>query len=150
GTGMHRCLPRRPRPRHRVRDHGRATRWPRGARPRDRTHASRQEPTVRVRTDRRRRRADDVREPRRRSRAGAGGVDRVHGRSRLRGRATSSNIGGSFPPTPRRRGQVVMPPLLVIARLTVQESSRRRLLLALLILPLLVVGVWAWGFNKIT
>src|SRR5256884_7526504 len=43
-----------------------------------------------------------------------------------------------------------MPPLLVIARLTVQESSRRRLLLALLILTLIVVGVSAWGFNKIT
>src|SRR5437899_10184494 len=43
-----------------------------------------------------------------------------------------------------------MPPLLVMARLTVQESSRRRLLLALLILTLIVVGVSAWGFNKIT
>src|SRR5256884_1068484 len=43
-----------------------------------------------------------------------------------------------------------MPPLLVMAKLTVQESSRRRLLLALLILTLIVVGVSAWGFNKIT
>ena len=43
-----------------------------------------------------------------------------------------------------------MPPVLVMARLTVQESSRRRLLLALLILTLIVVGVSAWGFNKIT
>src|SRR5256886_16587861 len=43
-----------------------------------------------------------------------------------------------------------MPPLLVMARLTIQESSRRRLLLALLILTLIVVGVSAWGFNKIT
>ena len=43
-----------------------------------------------------------------------------------------------------------MLPMLVIARLTVQESSRRRLLLALLILTLIVVGVSAWGFNKIT
>jgi ABC-type transport system involved in multi-copper enzyme maturation permease subunit len=43
-----------------------------------------------------------------------------------------------------------MRPVLVIARLTVQEASRRRLLLALLILTLVVVGVSAWGFNKIT
>jgi len=43
-----------------------------------------------------------------------------------------------------------MPAVLVMARLTVQESSRRRLLLALLILTLIVVGVSAWGFNKIT
>jgi len=43
-----------------------------------------------------------------------------------------------------------MLPMLVVARLTVQESSRRRLLLALLILTLIVVGVSAWGFNKIT
>src|SRR5437588_11505282 len=43
-----------------------------------------------------------------------------------------------------------MPPVLVMARLTVQESSRRRLLLALLILTLIVVGVSAWGFNRIT
>src|SRR5207302_8858695 len=43
-----------------------------------------------------------------------------------------------------------MPPVLVIARLTVQEASRRRLLLALVILTLIVVGVSAWGFNKIT
>src|SRR2546427_10652274 len=40
--------------------------------------------------------------------------------------------------------------MLVIARLPVQQSSRRRLLLALLILTLIVVGVSAWGFNKIT
>ena len=43
-----------------------------------------------------------------------------------------------------------MPPILVIARLTVQEASRRRLLLALLVLTLIVVGMSAWGFNKIT
>jgi len=43
-----------------------------------------------------------------------------------------------------------MPPALVIARLTVQEAARRRLLLALLILTLIVVGVSAWGFHKIT
>jgi ABC-type transport system involved in multi-copper enzyme maturation permease subunit len=43
-----------------------------------------------------------------------------------------------------------MPPVLVIARLTVQETSRRRLILALIILTLIVVGVSAWGFNKIT
>jgi ABC-type transport system involved in multi-copper enzyme maturation permease subunit len=43
-----------------------------------------------------------------------------------------------------------MPPILVIARLTVQETSRRRLILALIILTLIVVGVSAWGFQKIT
>jgi len=43
-----------------------------------------------------------------------------------------------------------MPPILVIARLTVQETSRRRLILALVILTLIVVGVSAWGFQKIT
>jgi ABC-type transport system involved in multi-copper enzyme maturation permease subunit len=43
-----------------------------------------------------------------------------------------------------------MPPVLVIARLTVQETSRRRLILALIILTLIVVGVSAWGFQKIT
>ena len=45
---------------------------------------------------------------------------------------------------------MTLPPFLVIARLTIQEASRRRLLLALLILTLVVVGVSAWGFNKIT
>src|SRR5258708_14691287 len=43
-----------------------------------------------------------------------------------------------------------LPPILVIARLTVQEASRRRLLLALVILTLIVVGISAWGFYKIT
>ena len=43
-----------------------------------------------------------------------------------------------------------MPPVIVIARLTVQETSRRRLILALIILTLIVVGVSAWGFQKIT
>jgi ABC-type transport system involved in multi-copper enzyme maturation permease subunit len=43
-----------------------------------------------------------------------------------------------------------MPPILVIARLTVQETSRRRLILALVILTLIVVGVSAWGFQRIT
>src|SRR5438270_10911470 len=43
-----------------------------------------------------------------------------------------------------------LPPVLVIARLTVQEASRRRLLLALVILTLIVVGISAWGFYKIT
>jgi len=43
-----------------------------------------------------------------------------------------------------------MPPIFVIARLTVQETSRRRLILALIILTLIVVGVSAWGFQKIT
>jgi len=43
-----------------------------------------------------------------------------------------------------------LPPVLVIARLTVQEASRRKLLLALVILTLIVVGISAWGFYKIT
>jgi ABC-2 type transport system permease protein len=43
-----------------------------------------------------------------------------------------------------------VPPVIVIARLTVQETSRRRLILALIILTLIVVGVSAWGFQKIT
>jgi len=43
-----------------------------------------------------------------------------------------------------------MPPVLVFAKLTVQEASRRRLLIALMILTLIVVGISAWGFNKIT
>src|SRR5258706_11706397 len=43
-----------------------------------------------------------------------------------------------------------LPPIIVIARLTVQEASRRRLLLALVILTLIVVGISAWGFYKIT
>jgi len=43
-----------------------------------------------------------------------------------------------------------MPPILVFAKLTVQEASRRRLLIALMILTLIVVGISAWGFNKIT
>jgi ABC-type transport system involved in multi-copper enzyme maturation permease subunit len=43
-----------------------------------------------------------------------------------------------------------LPPVLVIARLTVQEASRRRLLMALVILTLIVVGISAWGFYKIT
>jgi ABC-type transport system involved in multi-copper enzyme maturation permease subunit len=43
-----------------------------------------------------------------------------------------------------------VPPILVMARLTVQETSRRRLILALIILTLIVVGVSAWGFQKIT
>src|SRR5258706_14538438 len=43
-----------------------------------------------------------------------------------------------------------LPPILVLARLTVQDASRRRLLLALVILTLIVVGISAWGFYKIT
>ena len=43
-----------------------------------------------------------------------------------------------------------LPPVLVIARLTVQEASRRKLLLALVILTLIVVGISAWGFYKIS
>src|SRR6266487_1634086 len=43
-----------------------------------------------------------------------------------------------------------LPPVLVIARLTVQEASRRRLLLALVILTLIVVGISAWRFYKLT
>ena len=43
-----------------------------------------------------------------------------------------------------------MPPVLVFAKLTVQEASRRRLLIALMVLTLIVVGISAWGFNKIT
>ncbi|HEV2217539.1 MAG TPA: ABC transporter permease [Candidatus Dormibacteraeota bacterium] len=43
-----------------------------------------------------------------------------------------------------------LPPVIVIARLTVQEASRRRLLMALVILTLIVVGISAWGFYKIS
>lgn len=41
-------------------------------------------------------------------------------------------------------------PALVIARLTLREASRRRLLLAVVVLTLILVGVSAWGFGKLS
>ncbi|MGI8607650.1 MAG: ABC transporter permease [Candidatus Dormibacteria bacterium] len=41
-------------------------------------------------------------------------------------------------------------PVLAIARLTAKEALRRKLLLALLVVTVLVVGLTAWGMNRLT
>src|SRR6266849_6262997 len=109
----------------------------------------RPEPTPRAPANWPMRRAADLHEAGRRTRARAGVDDRCAGRQDLRGRAATSDARGSLPAA-APRGRVLMPAVLVFARLTVQEASRRRLLLALLVLTLLAVGFSAWGFNKIT
>jgi ABC-type transport system involved in multi-copper enzyme maturation permease subunit len=43
-----------------------------------------------------------------------------------------------------------MPATLIIARLTLREASRRRLLIAVVVLTLILVGVSAWGFQRLT
>jgi ABC-type transport system involved in multi-copper enzyme maturation permease subunit len=40
--------------------------------------------------------------------------------------------------------------ILIIARLTLREASRRRLLLAVVVLTFVLVGISAWGFERIT
>ncbi|MEX1023238.1 MAG: ABC transporter permease [Dehalococcoidia bacterium] len=40
--------------------------------------------------------------------------------------------------------------VLTIARLTLREASRRRLLIAVVVLTLVLVGMSAWGFQRIT
>lgn len=40
--------------------------------------------------------------------------------------------------------------VLIIARLTLREASRRRLLIAVVVLTFVLVGISAWGFQRIT
>ncbi|WP_129336397.1 ABC transporter permease [Cellulomonas endophytica] len=48
-----------------------------------------------------------------------------------------------------RRARVV-PTILTVARLTLQEASRRKVLRALVVLTVVLVGLSAWGFSRLT